>query len=156
MIIGGLTGQFVLPALAMQTRPGPAARVTVMGMVTAWKTVPLMPATVAVYVPGSVDAAVETTTVEATDWPDVRATLAGVIPTVRFALTTVVFKLTVPEKPLILVMLRTDAAEEPAVTARLMGLATIAKSGTLEVTATVAVMVVLVLTCVPDVALIVA
>lgn len=44
-----------------------------------------------------------------------------------------VFKLTVPEKPLTLVILRVDVAEEPALIAMLLGLTVITKSGVVPV-----------------------
>ena len=71
--------------------------------------------------------------------------------TLRFGLTTVEFKVTVPAKPLTLMMLSAEEAEEPGVMVRLLGLAASVKSGMLSVTTTVRVA--LVLTRVPEVAL---
>jgi len=59
--------------------------------------------------------------------------MAGVMLTTRFPVTTVVFKLTVPEKPLRLVMLRVAVADEPALIVMVLGLAVSAKSGTVPV-----------------------
>jgi|SRR5712692_7382708 len=48
---------------------------------------------------------------------------------VKFPVTTVVFRLTVPEKPLLLVTLTVDVPEEPAVIVIALGLAVMTKSG---------------------------
>lgn len=49
--------------------------------------------------------------------------------TVRFPVRTVVFRLTVPEKLLVLVMLTVDVPEEPAVMVTAFGLVFMTKSG---------------------------
>ena len=48
---------------------------------------------------------------------------------VRFPVTTVVFRLTVPEKPLVLVMLTMEVPEEPPVMVIALGFAVMTKSG---------------------------
>jgi hypothetical protein len=52
-----------------------------------------------------------------------------VILTVRFPVNTVVFRLTVPAKPLVLVMLTVEVPEDPALTVIELGLAVMTKSG---------------------------
>src|SRR5438094_10556832 len=56
-------------------------------------------------------------------------TMAGLIPMVRFPVTTVVCRLMVPEKPLLLVTLTTDVPDEPAAIVIELGLALLTKSG---------------------------
>ncbi len=55
--------------------------------------------------------------------------MTGLILIVRFPVTTVVFRLTVPEKPLLLVTLTVDIPEDPAVIVIAPGLAVMTKSG---------------------------
>ena len=55
--------------------------------------------------------------------------MAGPTLTARFPVTTVVFRLTVPVKPLMLATLRVDVAEEPALTVRALGETARTKSG---------------------------
>jgi len=56
-------------------------------------------------------------------------TVAGLKLIVRFPVTTVVFRLTVPEKPLLLVTLMKDVPEDPAAIVIAPGLAVMTKSG---------------------------
>ena len=59
--------------------------------------------------------------------------MPGLTPTTRFPVTTVVFRLVVPEKPLMLVTLRVDVTDRPAVTVTVLGLVAKTKSGVVVV-----------------------
>jgi len=80
-------------------------------------------------VPGVVELVVEIVRVEVLVCPDARVTLVGLSESPGPDGDTVAVKLTVPEKPLTLVMLRVDVAEEPLVMVILFGVAAIVKSG---------------------------
>lgn len=55
--------------------------------------------------------------------------MAGLTLTIRFPVTTVVFRLTVPVKLLMLATLRVAVAEDPALTVTALGLVARTKSG---------------------------
>jgi len=63
-------------------------------------------------------------------------TLAGLTFTIRDPVTTVVFRLTVPEKPLMLVTVRVDVPDEPALREMAPELAVKTKSGVVLVVKT--------------------
>lgn len=63
-------------------------------------------------------------------------TPAGLRVTTRFPVTTVVFRLTVPEKAFALVTLRVEVPEEPALIMMELGFADRTKSGAVPVVTT--------------------
>jgi hypothetical protein len=102
---------------------------TVTDTVTEWANVPLVALTVTVYVPDGVEVELETVRVAVIVCPDASVTLAGLIESPGPDGDIVAAKFTVPEKPLTLVIMRVEVAEEPAVIVILEGFAEIAKSG---------------------------
>lgn len=115
--------------LVLMEKSGRGAPLTMTEIPTVWNSVPLIPATEAKYVPGAVEARAEIVTVDVAVWPATRVTMAGLTVTIRFPVTTVVFRLTGPEKLLMLVTLTVDVAEDPGLTATELGLAVRTKSG---------------------------
>jgi hypothetical protein len=117
-----------LVGLVVIEKSGPGVPWTKTETWTVWNVVPLIPAMDATYVPEEVARGTEIVIIDIAVWPPARVTAAGLTLTTRFPVTTVVFKLTVPVKLLMLETLRVDVAEEPALTVRALGLAARTKS----------------------------
>lgn len=121
-------GVVKLDGMAFMVKSG-AGLLTVTETETEWDSVPLVPTTWAVNVPLGVEVVVDTVSVVAPVPPDDRRTLVALRVVVGPDGDMEDVRLIVPPKPLILVKVITDAAEEPAWIVRLTGLATMVKSG---------------------------
>ena len=122
-----------LLGLAVREKSGRGAPLTITETLAVWNSVPLIPAIEAAYVPGGVDAGAEIVMVAVEVSPAAKRTMPGLTSTTRFPVTTVVFRLVVPEKPLMLVTLRVDVTDRPAVTVTVLGLVAKTKSGVVVV-----------------------
>lgn len=121
-------GVVKLDGMAFMVKSG-AGLLTVTETVTGWDSVPLVPTTCAVYDPLGVDVVVDTVSVVVPVPPDERVTLVALRVVVGPDGDMEDVRVIVPVKPLILVRVIEDAAEEPAWIVRLTGLTAMVKSG---------------------------
>ena len=121
-------GVVKLDGIAFMVKSG-AGLLTVTETVTEWDSVPLVPTTCAVYDPLGVDVVVDTVSVVVPVPPDDKVTLAALRVVVGPDGDMDDARVIVPAKPLMLIRVIEDAAEDPAWMVRLTGLAVMVKSG---------------------------